>query len=614
MKPHGYQIKDGTVTIYQVETEHDLKEFDRFVHDNPVMACDSETTGLDIYSQDFRVRMVQFGNAHTSYVIPVEYGGQFVEATKSALASAQTLIFHNGVFDLQVFDRALDVPMEKLWPRVVDTRILAHLVDSRGEREGGVGHSLEAQTRGTLGLPDVADSVKGLMKHLAESHKERTGVKATRNTIWSLIELDHPDYVLYAGMDTILAFRLREVLDPLVPSSAKRKGLVKFEHEIAEVCSYMERTGFLLDVDYARNLSQYLLDQENINSDIASSLGIESVNSTEQVADALEALGVRLDGRTPSGKRKVDSTVLESLLEHEHDQVRAIAYSVTEAKKARKWRRTWVDAFLANIDNDGRCHANINSLRARTARMSITGIPAQTLPSSDWMIRRCFIAEPGHRIASVDYQNQELRVLAYLAGEKRMIQAFKHGESIHETTAAALGVPKKVGKMANFLKVFGGGPAALSKQAGIPYPQAKKALNDFDVAYPGVKRFQDKITREVESKGYVTTMTGRRLHVDADRSYSGLNYLIQSTARDVTCNGIVNLHRNGATEYLRLPIHDENVFSFPEPTAERQAKLAGEYMAVTFGDVHIGTDPEVGGTSWGSLYTDDGGDPEVSNL
>src|SRR5690606_31313091 len=367
-----------------------------------------------MYSPSFKTRLVQFGTPTEAYVIPVEHGGRFVEDTRRALLGVQRLVFQNGVFDLQVFDRHLDVRMEKLWPKVLDTKILAHLVDPRGREEGGFGHGLEDLTRHYID-PEVAENVKGLMTKLAKDHK------TTKNRIWKIIDLDHPEYNLYAGMDTILAARLSKKLFPLVPSSARP--LIRFEHEVAEICAYMERTGFLLDVEYTEGLSKKLREEEEYWTQVAKDLGVENVNSTEQVADGLEAMGVRITGRTPSGKRQVDKKLLEKLVKEENQ----LAKAVVEAKKARKWRTTWVDSFLANRDENDRCHANIQSLRARTARMSITGIPAQTLPSGDWMIRRCFLADEGHVMGSIDYQAQELRVLAALSGDATMIQAFKDG-------------------------------------------------------------------------------------------------------------------------------------------------------------------------------------------
>ncbi|WP_158881909.1 DNA polymerase [Amycolatopsis anabasis] len=598
MKEHRYVVEGEPVSIKVAEHEDDLETFRDFVRSNlRALAVDSESTGLDIYGQDHRLRLVQFGTKTESWVIPVELGGRFKEDARRALLGVDKLVFQNGVFDLQEFDRHLGVEMEKLWPKVLDTKILAHLADPRGQEEGGIGQGLEALTAHHIDA-QAADEVKGLMARLAKEHK------TTKSRIWSKVDTFHPEYNLYAGMDTVLAARLAGKLMPLVPSSAR--GLISYEHKIAEICSYMERTGFLLDVDYTLELSARLAGEEQAYTEIAAKLGCENVNSTEQVADVLESRGVKITDRTPTGKRKVDKKLLDELVQQGDE----FAIAVKEAKKARKWRSTWVDGFLSNMDSDGRCHASINALRARTARMSITGIPAQTLPSGDFMIRRCFVADEGHLIGSVDYQAQELRVLAALSGDPTMIQAFAEGADLHLMTAqAAFGdhitkddKERKWAKVVNFGRVYGGGAKTVAEQTGLDMATAKRVVEGFDKAYPGVQKLSRKLQIEARQNGYITTPVGRRLPVDPDRAYSALNYLVQSSSRDVTCRGLIRLHKAGFTRYLRLPIHDEVVASLPAKHAQWGAEQIARHMAEQMGPVFIGTDPEVGKRSWGSLY------------
>lgn len=576
--------------IRVVENEDDLDGFRDFIRSNlRGLGVDSETTGLDIYSDDFRLRVAQFGTDTEAWVVPAEKGPRFEEDIRMALRGLQKMTLHNAAYDLQVFDRTLGVPMEDLWPKVTDTQILAHLVDPRGREEGGIGQSLEELTRHHID-PEIADGVKVLMKDLAREYK------TTKAKIWKLVEINNPKYELYAGMDPILACRLEQKLRPKVPAVSAH--LIPYEHQIAEVCSIMSRTGFLLDVEYSEKLSARLLEERDHWNAIAKTFGCENVNSTEQVADVIEARGHKIKGRTETGKRKVDKVLLDQMVAQEDE----FAKAVVEAKRAGKWRKTWVETFISERDSQDRCHANINPLRARTARMSITGIPAQTLPSGDWMVRRCFIADEGHLMSSVDYQAQELRVLAALSGDPTMRKAFLEGADLHQMTADSAAVNRKVGKMANFLVVYGGGPGTLAKNASIDFPTAKRVLGAFDRTYPMVKKLSAELSATAARLGYIETPVGRRLPVDPSRSYSALNYMIQSTSRDVTCRGLLQLHEAGFTPYLRLPIHDEMLASLPAAQAEWGAQEIGKHMALDFKGVHIGTDPEVGGRSWGSLY------------
>lgn len=593
MIEHKVTVNNEIVTIKVVEHEEELELFRDFIRRNlRCLAVDSETTGLDIYSDNFNCRLVQFGTATEAFVIPTEAGPMFKADVFKALQGVDKLILHNASFDLQVFDRTLGMPMEELWPKVIDTRILAHLVDPRGLEEGGIGHSLEDLTRHYIDS-SVADNVKTLMTMLAKKYN------TSKSEIWKIIPRTDPDYQLYAGMDTILASRLVKQLIPLVPAVSEK--LIPYEHKIAEICAEMEKNGFLLDVEYTKGLSEHLEEEQIKYSKIASHFGCENVNSTEQVADVLESRGVRITGRTPTGKRKIDSNLLNKLIS-EGD---VFAHAVLEAKKAGKWRKTWVDTFLREKDSSDRCHASINPLRARTARWSISGIPAQTLPSGDWIIRRCFLADPGHLITSVDYQAQELRVLAALSGDSVMRKAFEADKDLHQITADAAGVDRKVGKMANFLVVFGGGAGKLAKSANIDFPLAKRVLNSFNSTYASVAELSKTLQQEALETGAVITPFGRRLPVDSDRGYSSLNYVIQSTARDITSRAVVRLAELGYTPYIRLVIHDEVLLSLPEKQAVSGSKRIAQIMTEDLRGVSISTEPEVGNRSWGSCYGSD---------
>jgi len=599
MKVHEHVVAGDRVQINVVETEDDLLVFRDFIRGHlRFLGLDSETTGLDIYDDKFRCRVVQFGTPTEAWVVPVERGPRFAEDVRLALRGVQGFVLHNASYDLQVFEQTLGVPMEEMWPKVTDTKILAHLVNPVPVKEGGPGLKLEELTKVFIDQA-VAENVKTLIPTLCKPYK------ATKATVWKKVPFEDENYQLYSGMDPILAARLYQKLAPLVP--AVSKDLIPYEHKLAEVCSYMERTGFLLDVEYTEQLSLEMKFKESTYKEAALNFGCENVNSTDQVADVLEARGVKIIGRTPSGKRQVNDDLL-SRLAKDGDK---FAESVVEGKKWGKWRKTWVDTFLKERDSQNRCHANINPLQARTARMSITGIPAQTLPSSDWMIRRCFLADPGHLITSVDYQAQELRVLAALSGDQTMIQAFLDGADLHLMTAQAAWPDKeldkdsperKYAKTVNFGRVYGGGAKTVAEQTGLDLKTAKQVVDGFDRAYPGVQKLSAKLQREATSSGYIITPMGRRLPVDQDRAYSALNYLIQSTSRDVTGKALVRLHEAGFTPYLRLPIHDEILASVPEAQAQWGSQRIAELMAEQMGPVNVGTDPEIGGRSWGSLY------------
>jgi DNA polymerase-1 len=253
--------------------------------------------------------------------------------------------------------------------------------------------------------------------------------------------------------------------------------------------------------------------------------------------------------------------------------------------------------------------------------MSISGdFAAQTLPSSDWMIRRAVLSdEPDHIVGSVDFQAIEMRVLAALADVKRMKAGFSDphpdptiypdGFDIHMYTARLIKGPnatkrdRKVFKGAGFGKVYGGGVATIARQTGATESEISRAVTEYDRVFPEIKRASSRWQREARNTGLVTvSVTGRRLPLDRDRTYAVVNYQCQSAARDVLGQAMLNMRDAGLLEYMKLPIHDEIVFSAPKSDAKDIAREFERCMTMDLYGVPVVAAAELGGRSWGSLY------------
>lgn len=609
MKEYKVAFAEHTATIRVPETLEDCKVFIKWLEslEGQPLAVDTETTGLDIFSDEFRCRTLQVGHGTEAWVIPLEAG--FIKDPTGVIRwvlADRELYFQNAAYDILVLRRCFNYEVD--WDKVTDTKILAHLVDSRSKKEGGFGHSLQELTHEFIDKK-TAEDIKGSMTEMAKE------IGCKKAELFATIDVWNDTYLTYAGMDVVLTYGLKNILEPMVPERSKH--LIRYEHEIARICCEMEYNGFLLDVDYANKLSEEFKKEQELWEAVALvDYGVESVNANADVAQALLDTGVKLTQLTPKGEKlaeekgkdfkdfekvkyyKVDKALLEKLA----SQGNLLAHAVTEAKKAKKWRTSWVDKFLDQADSNNRCHASINPLLARTARMSVTGIPAQTLPSSDWRIRRCFIAEEDYTVISCDYQAQELRVLAALSGDKNMRDAFANEADLHQMTADASGVERKVGKTVNFAYVYGSGAGNIAETCGITIPKAREVIKGFETTFPGVKALSERLQYQAKRDGFIYTPTGRRLWVDPERPYAALNYMIQSTSRDVTCNALLSLDKAGLTKYLRLPIHDEVVAVVPSANAEEAAQVIADHMAMWFKGVHVGTDADVYGPSWGSGY------------
>ena len=142
---------------------------------------------------------------------------------------------------------------------------------------------------------------------------------------------------------------------------------------------------------------------------------------------------------------------------------------------------------------------------------------------------------------------------------------------------------------------------------------SQRVVKAFDETYSGVTAYSKRLSGPVESgaRSYVETYSGRRLPVDADRSYAALNYVVQSTARDVLGKAMVSIDRAGLWDYMVLPIHDELLCSFPREDSQELAREVGVLMEVEMEGVHITTEPDLGQESWGSLYEGSGEDGDT---
>jgi DNA polymerase-1 len=603
----------GEETMTRVpETSADLDEFRRWTERKAtageIIGADTETTGLDTFSPTYRLRTAQFGDKRDAWVVQTEVSDRNAEAARWAFDVLPKLVFHNATFDMLVLDRHLGVPLTTLAPKVTDSKIIAHLFDSRPRHEGGYGLKLKELCARDVdpSAPDTQEDLTAVFRSIGE----------TKATGWRKIDINHPTYLQYAGLDAILVSRWLPVGVDRLHKVGVRQALVEFEHRVMVVCAEMERRGMLVDQDYVRTLVERLEEEAAVHASKAAKYGVTSVNAPKQVATALVGMGETLTERTDSGNLKVDKEILQSLADVDRNWERIgarvpnpLADAVLRSKRAGKWAKSYGVAMRDGLDAAGRLHPKISSLAARTARMSISSPPLQQLPSGDWTIRRALLADEGHRIISVDYSAVEMRVLAALADEKTMKRAIAEGRDLHDFTAELIWGPnftkahRKIGKGVGFGKVYGGGATTLSRQTGAPLDEVKAAVAAYDRVYPGIKRYSRMVQRQARANGYVVvTPTGRRVPLDRDRVYAATNYAVQSTARDVLCQALLNMHDKGLTEYLYLPIHDECLGSAPADIAEDVAKEIGDAMAMDFFGVPLDTDPEVGGRSWGSLY------------
>lgn len=618
MRSQSYRVGGDEVTVHFAEHADDLRGFERFLSRTvgQILGWDTENSDLRIYGRGFRNRVHQFGTTNEAWVVPVEHRPGHQAAVRAALRDPlRRFVAHNAPYDLLVCDRTGLVPLEELGPRVYDTYILAHLCDPRRVHEGGTGLKLK-EVCAVYVDPDAADTQKGLYETFRREYK------ATKDTGWAVVDVDHPLYVLYAGLDAIYAARLLRELGTLVRGNGLSR-LAHFEHRVQLLTTAQTRRGWRVDTVYTPRLVEDLAAEAERHRTVAGHYGVDNINSTAQVIAALRGMGEQWPDKTDTGNPSVSKEVLLPMADLGHQwerlDVRApnpVAEAVVRAKRASKWGGTYAQAFLDRRDDHDRIHPSIRSLAARTARMSVSDPPLQQLPSGDWTIRRALIADPGQVIIAADYSQVEMRVLAALSGDPALIGAIASGEDLHTFTARLVSGhrweamsdserkrARKLYKAVGFGKVYGGGAATLARQTGAPLAQVKDAVAAYDVTFPGIKSYGRRLQREAGYGAHeVITPIGRHLPLDRDRAYAATNYVVQSTARDLLAKALVDIDDAGLSEHVLLPVHDELVCQAPAEHADEVIREIGRLMESTFHGVHIAADPEVYGPSWGHGY------------
>lgn len=600
-----HSLAGGDVAISVLEAERDVGPLLSWLSSAPkVLGLDTESTGLLVYSPDWRLRTLQVGDDTEGWVIPTD---RLPGAALSVLRSGHYFAVHNLAYDAQCLEAGLGFVCEDLAARSFDTKILAHLLDPRGKQDGGIGHRLKDLATVYVD-PLAADGEAALTKEF-----NRLGF--TKETGWASIPLDNEVFLRYAGLDPILACRMFRALSELVEDAGLDR-LSMFEHQLQGRMVELMRRGMLLDVSYTEDLVSRLQEEAVHFRGVAAEFGVGNVNSPSQVAAGLFAMGEDLDELTESGAVKVDKAVLLPMadlsLQWERLESRVpnpLADAVVRAKRSEKWAVTYGQACLDNRDVGDRVHPSINTLQARTARMSISGPPLQQLPSGDWTVRRCFVASPGSVVLAADYSQVEMRVLAALCEDKTMIAAIKSGEDLHDFTARSIygesftKKQRKISKGVGFGKVYGGGAETLSRQTGAEIDAVREAIRMYDRTFPGVKRLARRLSARTDfGKREVVTPSGRHLPLDRDRTYSATNYLVQSTSRDVLAEAILRIFNAGLGDYVLLPVHDEIVAEAPAKDAEEVLRGIRACMDTDFFGVPILSDGLIYGRSWGHGY------------
>jgi DNA polymerase I len=414
-----------------------------------------------------------------------------------------------------------------------------------------------------------------------------------------------PDVVCgFAAERADLAWQLSGKLSPLLASENLEPVYRELEMPLIPVLADIERAGVLVDGPLLAAQSRHL--EEQLASYTARIYEIAqeefNINSPVQLGRILfEKLAMPVARKT--GKTRSASTaaeVLEELaLAHELPRL------VLDWRALQKLKSTYIDALPLMVHPlTGRVHTSFNQAIAATGRLSSSEPNLQNIPIRSELgreIRRAFIAAPGSVLISADYSQIELRVLAHLAGEEALIEAFRTGEDIHDRTAVRLfGTNHGLGrhemrsrsKMVNYAVLYGKTPFTLAKDINVSQEAAQEFIDAYFTGFPKVRAFIDRTLEEARRSGVVRTMFGRRrlmpnltsrnFQMRSQAEREAVNMPIQGTAADILKKAMIDLHAALSKSALRaqmiLTVHDELLFECAREDAEAVAVLVREHM------------------------------------
>ncbi|HEX7541461.1 MAG TPA: DNA polymerase I [Anaerolineales bacterium] len=405
----------------------------------------------------------------------------------------------------------------------------------------------------------------------------------------SMAEVVIAEAAPYAAADAETTLRLMPLLEAELKRVPKLWNLfVNIEVPLIPVLADMEMAGIALDKDFFANFSVELNERmAELEKQIYAAVGKTfNLNSTQQLSDVLFGT-LRLSppdkGRkTASGHYSTAAGVLDEM-SGQHPVVDMIL----EYRELSKLKSTYVDALPMQIHpEDGRVHTSFSQTATVTGRLSSSDPNLQNIPTRTDLgrrVRRGFVADPGNVLVSLDYSQIELRIVAHMAGDEAMLNAFRAGQDIHATTAAAIyGVPleavtkemRRHSKAINFGLIYGMSAFGLTRSTELTLSESQDFVEAYFKQFPGVKKYLDGIRKEAARTGYVETMLGRRRYFPNLKSglnqamknreeREAINAPIQGTAADIMKIAMIKippaLAQAGLHGKMLLQVHDELV-------------------------------------------------------
>ncbi|MDD2807231.1 MAG: DNA polymerase I [Patescibacteria group bacterium] len=597
--PAERKIKATDVDYQLIKNNADFKKFLAELKKQKIFVLDTETSSLDQFSAE--LLGISFCWQHgQAFYLPAK--PEWLEQIRTILENDQLKkAGHNIKFDLEAINTA-GVEVKGVW---FDTMIASYLVNP-GSRQ----HNLDGVVFSELGyqMQPIEDLIgKG---------KNQISLKA----------VDVQRVSDYSCEDADFTWRL---IKPLTKELVEKNNLgllEKIEVPLISVLAQMETTGILIDTKFLNRMAKQVGVELNDLEDTIYKISKTTFNIASPL-QLKEVLFTKLKISTQGlGRTKTGVSTAAGELEKLKGQHEIIDHLI-RFRELAKLKSTYLDALPKLVDQTGRIHTSYNQTVAATGRLSSSDPNLQNIPIRTELgqkIRQAFIAPNGYSILSADYSQIELRIIASLANDKKMIASFEKGEDIHSRTASEINnVPldqvtkemRYAAKAVNFGIIYGQGAWGLAEGTGITRQKAMDFIDRYFEIHSAIKKYLDGVKDLARANGYVETFFGRRRYlpeinssmqpVRAAAERAAINHPIQGTAADLIKLAMIEIYQDlpkfsPATKML-LQVHDELVFEVPNNEITKVAKFVADYMEKIYKlrapvETHVSVGP-----NWGEL-------------
>ena len=610
--PQQQENQETGINTILVDTPAALAALKETLNQSEMIAFDTETTDTDV----MRAKLVGISlavNTDEGYYIPVGHqsGRQLpladvLDSLKGPMTDPKIgKAGHNLKYDYLMLKRAGLV----VSPLTFDTMIAEWLINPASRN---------------LGLKNLAWVRLGYeMTHIEELIGKGSAQK-------SMDAVPISEAAGYAAADAAIVLRLIPQLKEELQTQVAEHLFKTMEMPLIPILAQMEETGILLDKAFFKRFSKELGERlTEIEKQIYAAVGYEfNLNSTQQLSEALfEKLGLEPPDRTKktsSGHYSTAAGVLEGMA-GQHP----VLDLVLEYRELEKLRSTYVDSLPSQINPEtGRVHTSLNQTGTVTGRIASSDPNLQNIPTrtkTGQRVRNGFIAREGWQLLAVDYSQIELRIVAHMAQDQAMLAAFRAGQDIHATTAAAVhGIPlsevtpemRRHAKAINFGLIYGMSAYGLTNATDLTLAEAENFIKTYFEKFPGVEKFLDGIKKAAAEKGYVETLLGRRRYFPNLKKGAGynvrqreereaINAPIQGTAADIIKLAMLKLpsevEKAGLQAKMLLQVHDELMFEVPDAELKQTTVLVQKVMENAYHlDIPLSTEAKAG-RSWGEM-------------